>query len=250
VPIALAMLAVCAPVPAMAASSDFHVTPSNLYIRESFQGAPVTISADIPKKSGTVSAIVEIRGTEHDDHLLRQGRRGGLWMSVGEVTIHGAPSAYLVMSTPDLPSHSDIGDGWGYGALQKHVEFTGVLPKDGADTLFDQFVKLKESEGLYGIFPKSLNLGDAPGDSSKVEGRLMLPSNIAPGNYHIVLSVLNSGKLMEQRATDLHVEMQGIPGFLTKLAYQHSVLYGLAAVVIAIITGFVMGILFTSKGAH
>jgi hypothetical protein len=234
----------------MASPSDFHVTPSNLYIRESFQGAPVTISAVIPKTSSAVSAIVEIKGTEHDDHLLRQGRRGGLWMSVGEVTVHGAPSVYLVMSTPDLPSHSDIGDGWGYGTLQKRVEFTGVLPKDGSGTLFEQFVKLKESEGLYGILPKSLNLVGVPGDSTKVEGRLMLPSNVAPGNYRVVLSVLNSGQLTEQRTTDLHVEMQGMPGFLAKLAYQHAVIYGLAAVVIAIITGFVMGLLFTSKGAH
>jgi len=134
--------------------------------------------------------------------------------------------------------------------LQKHMQFEGALPRQGADSLFDQFVKLKESEGLYGVFPKSLKLVGSSEDGSKVEGRLMLPSNIAPGNYHIVMSVLNNGKLVEQRSSDLHVDMQGLTGFLAALAYQHAMLYGLAAVMIAIITGFAIGFLLSSKGAH
>ncbi len=78
----------------------------------------------------------------------------------------------------------------------------------------------------------------------------MLPSNIAPGNYRVVLSVLNSGKLLAQKTLQLPVEMKGLPGLLGSLAYEHAALYGLIAVIIAIATGFAMGFLFTSKGAH
>jgi uncharacterized membrane-anchored protein len=83
-----------------------------------------------------------------------------------------------------------------------------------------------------------------------VEGQLTLPSNIPPGNYRIILSVLNSGKLVEQKFFELPVKMSGLPGFLASLANEHAALYGLIAVVIAIVTGFAMGFLFKSKGAH
>ncbi len=245
--IGLVLQALSAPKCATAGTPGLRVEPDKLHVSESFRGALVTISAEIPKGAG---AVVAIEGPTHDDHLLRQGRRGGLWMSVGEIVVRGAPSVYLVESTPDLPSHSDIGAQWGYEALQKRIEFTGAIPKEGVGVLFEQFVKLKESEGLYGVFPQSLKPVRTSDDHAKVEGQLMLPSNIAPGNYRIVLSVLNNGKLLEQESVEFPIDMTGLPGFLAALAYRHAILYGLAAVVIAIVTGFVMGLLFTGKGAH
>lgn len=248
--VALAGLALCPPGARAAAapgSSNLRVLPNELHIRETFQGAPLTVSADIPKGAG---AVVEIRGETHEGHLLRQGRRGGLWMSVGEVAVQGAPSVYLLLTTSDLPSRSDEATQWGYEALRKQMKFLGSIPGGGTRVLFDQFIKLKESEGLYGVFPKSLKPVRASDGRETVEGQIMLPGNIAPGNYNIVLSVYNSGKLLEQKSVELPIEMKGLPFFLASLAYQHAVLYGLVAVVIAIVTGFVMGYVFKGKSAH
>jgi hypothetical protein len=232
---------------AMPGSPTLRVHPTELHIRENFQGAPLTISADIPKGA---SAVVEVKGTTHEARLLRQGRRAGLWMSVGEVRVEGAPSVYLVLSTSDLASHKDKDARWGYEALQKQIKFLGSIPHNGAGVLFEQFVKLKESEGMYGLFLGSLKPSRASNDRETIEGQLRLPSNIAPGNYSISLSVLNSGKLMEKRSANLTVAMRGLPAFLASLAYQHAVLYGLVAVIIAIVVGFVMGFVFKGKGAH
>lgn len=245
--IGLMLLAMVASSQAMPGSPSLRVHPNELHIRENFQGAPLIISADIPKGA---SAVAEIKGATHGDRLLRQGRRAGLWMSVGEVRVEGAPSVYLLLSTSDLASHTDRETRWGYEALQKQIKFLGSIPDKGAGALFEQFVKLKESEGMYGLFPGSLKPVRTSNDRETIEGQLMLPSNIAPGNYSISLSVLNSGKLLEQRSAELTIEMRGLPAFLASLAYQHAILYGLVAVVIAIVTGFVMGFVFKGKGAH
>jgi len=229
------------------ASSTLRVAPNGLSITESFHGAAVTFSADIPTGTG---AVMEIKGPTHDDHLLRKGRRGGLWMSVGEVTVLGAPSVYLVLSTPELTSGSDGALYVGYGVLRKQVRFTGAIPKDGVGALFAQFVKLKESESLYGVFPKSLKSVSAAGDMQTVEGRLAFPSNIAPGTYRVELSVFRNGAVLEKKSADLRIDMAGLPGLLGSLAYRHATLYGLIAVLIALVTGFVMGVLFKGKGAH
>jgi len=149
------------------------------------------------------------------------------------------------LSNPNIDSH------WGYGALQKQMEFRGAIPKEGGSgALFDQFVRLKEHESLYGVFPSSLKLVSTSTAKTGVEGQFMLPSNIPPGNYSVVLSVLNSGKLLEQESFEFPVSMSGLPGLLATLAYDHATLYGLIAVVIAILTGLVMGLVFKSKSAH
>jgi len=231
---------------AIAEPSKLLVLPDGVHIDESFRGEQVIISAEIPK--GT-SAVVEIKGATHKDHLLRKGRRGGLWMSVGEVTVSGAPSVYLVMTTAGLASQPDTAFQWGYNALEKLTEFGGALPRDGAGALFKEFVKLKESEGFYGVFPDALKVSTS-GESATVEGQVTLPSNIAPGNYEVSLSVLNSGKVVDRKFVQFAVDMEGLPALLSTLAHGHALLYGILAVVIAIITGFVMGVVFKSKSAR
>jgi len=43
--------------------------------------------------------VIEITGQTAAEHLMRKGRRSGLWMNVGEVEVEGAPSLYLAAST-------------------------------------------------------------------------------------------------------------------------------------------------------
>ncbi len=164
--------------------------------------------------------------------------------------MHGAPSVYLVMSSPDLPSNPDTEARWDTLLCRSGWNSTERYPKKAPGHCFNSLSKLKESEGLYGVFPNSLKVVGSSDDRSTVEGQLMLPSNIAPGKYNILLSVLNSGKLLDQTSLELPVDMVGLPGILASLAYQHAVLYGLIAVIIAIVTGFAMGFLFKGKAAH
>jgi len=235
--------------PVSAAALSLQVMPNTLPITESFRGAPLSISADI---TAGANAVVELKGDAHEAHLLRKGRRGGLWMNVGEVEVHGAPSLYLAMSTdPEILASQGNQGRWGYPALQKKVEFSGVLPKGGAALLFEQLVKLKEDEGLYGVFPGSLKKSIGSGGRAKVEGQFMLPSNLPPGKYRVTLSVVNSGSVLDKQSAELTVRMAGLTAIMASLAHEHALLYGVLSVVIAVLTGFIMGFVFKGKGgAH
>jgi uncharacterized protein (TIGR02186 family) len=233
---------------AMGITTDFRLVPNDIHVSASFRGAPITISGEIPKGA---NALVEITGPTKVVHLLRKGRRGGLWMSVGEVEVSGAPSLYLMASTdPNLPTGSENKGEWGYAALAKEVSFAGAVYDDKKPALFSQFTKLKESQGLYGMFPGALHVMPAANGSSMLQGQLMLPSNVAPGTYEVTFSVFNSGKLLHRQSVPLLVDMRGIAAFLEKLATNHGVLYGLLAVGIALVIGFGMGFVFKGKSAH
>jgi hypothetical protein len=231
-----------------AAAEDIRVTPQSIAITTFFQGAPVSFYGRIPKGS---AAVLELRGPEHDEHLMRKGRRMRLWMNVGELQIQKAPSVYLCMSTDrDVLSGSDKGTMWGYEALRQHVHLSGELSSGESAEFFKQFVKLKESEGLYGIFPASLSVKEGTEGYSNVEGRLDLPGSMPPGDYEIHLYGVQGKQVASNAAGTLQIAATGFPALLDDLAMQHSLTYGILAVVIAIVAGFAMGYFFTSKGAH
>jgi hypothetical protein len=182
---------------------------------------------------------------------MRKGRRGGLWMNVGEITVKGAPSLYLVMSTAkELLTAAPPTAAWGYQALKQHITFTGDIEPAEREKFMDQFLQLKESEHIYASWPGTLMLKAASGGESKVTASFPLPTNTRPGTYKVCLSVIQDGKVVSHPCTDLTVALVGFPAFLASLAFQHGAAYGVLAVVIAIVTGFAMGFLFKGGGGH
>jgi hypothetical protein len=131
------------------------------------------------------------------------------------------------------------------------VKFSGSGPGVESSEIFPQFLKLKENGGLYGVFPGTIKvLSEATADRSTIQGTIQLPGKISPGNYQICLYVLNKGSLAEKQCVDFPVAMEGLPAILSSLAHRHGTVYGLLAVFIAIVTGFVTGFVFKGKGAH
>jgi hypothetical protein len=197
-------------------------------------------------------AVVEVVGQATTQKLLRKGRRGGLWMNVGETEVTGAPSLYLVMSTSsELLSGSAVNSVWGYGALAQEVRFTGRLSDDEHAGLLKEFIKLKESEKLFGVFPGALTLSPAADGECVVKGTFSLPSTVKPDTYKVSLNVVRAGTIVARGDRELTVAMVGFPAVLWKLAWNDGVIYGIVAVLIAIFTGFVMGYVFKKgTGGH
>ncbi len=63
-----------------AAATDLLLSPRRVEIGTFFDGAQVSLEAEIPSGS---EAVIEVMGNTGNIDLRRKGRRGGLWMSVG-----------------------------------------------------------------------------------------------------------------------------------------------------------------------
>jgi hypothetical protein len=233
---------------AQAAEPTLKVSPDNVQIGTFFSGQTMTVAGVIPAGS---QAVLEVVGSSADEHLMRKGRRSFLWMNVGEITVHDAPSLYLVMSTAKELLTTPTGDAtWGYQSLEKRITFSGDIEAAERPMFMKQFLELKESEHIYATFPGALKVKSGSGGQSAVKGTFFLPTNTKPGTYKVVLSVITDGKVVGSASTDLTVAMVGFPALLADLAYKHGATYGVIAVVIAIVTGFAMGFLFKGGGGH
>jgi hypothetical protein len=242
------LLRLSLPALAQGASPDLQVTPDLVEIGAWFRGHAVTASAMIPKGS---EAVIEVVGQAAEEHLMRKSRRGGLWMNVGEIEFHQAPSLYLVMSTnPKLVEAAAPEAPWGFAALSRRISLWGPITDQEKPEFFQQFLRLKESENLYASFKDPVKKSRAASDLVPIKAEFRLPTNVKPGAYQVCLSVVQEGQVLARNCSELQVKMVGFPALLSTLAYEHSATYGILAVVIAIITGFAMGYLFKGGGGH
>jgi len=230
------------------ASLDLKVFPSQVEIGAFFRGQRVTVAAMIPQGA---EAVMEVVGQAGDEHLMRKGRRGGLWLNVGEIEFHGAPSLYMAMSTdPKLLEAAAAAEPWGYPALKTRVTMSGLVQDPERNEFFEQFLKIKESEGLYTTFQEPIKKSPVAGGLVPVKGEFQLPTNVRPGSYEVCLSVIQEGRITAKNCGELKVTMVGFPAMIATLAYQHGAIYGIFAVVIAIVTGFAIGFIFKGGGGH
>jgi len=226
-------------------AANIRITPATLKIHGFFGGSILRVSGEIP--AGT-EAVIEVIGKTAEQELMRKGRRWDLWMNVGEIDISGVPGFYLVASSaPRLLSASKTDTPWGYGLWRRRVRFRGTFKQGEEALIFKEFLQLKEGHGLYGRFPGAVEVAAAGRGRAQARASFPINTRIAPGTYRVRVTAVRGWQVVQRTQVPWQVEMVGTPAFLTFLALQRPVLYGILALGLAAVVGFLSGVLFKRK---
>lgn len=229
-----------------AASDELIVSPNVVRIGVWYNGATIRVRALIPQDC---QAVLELRGAPTRTRLMRKEKVWGMWKNGEEVLESGAPSLYLAMSTDSkLLSRSNKNPSWGYDAISEGISFTGGVGTMEQRQLFEEFLRLKENRGRYGIFPGQASIQVLPDKGRQVEGVFNLPSRSPRGDYHVILSVVKDGRVVKKEKQSLKVQLVGFPSAIFQLAHKHPLAYGILAAGIAIFSGFLVGLIFQFMG--
>ena len=116
-----------------------------------------------------------------------------------------------------------------------------VRDKAVADDDFKQaLLRLKQKTGLY---------SDKPGTVHFISGRLFrtdmdFPANVPTGTYVVEVYLLRGGEVVSAQTTPLIISKIGIGAEVFDFAHRHAPLYGIAAVFLATIAGWLAAIAF------
>ena len=230
-----------------------HLTPEAVDIGTFFNGTEVYVSGNVSRDA---EVVVRLSGMRQDVALKKKGKvLGLLWMNLGSITIHNAPTLYLVYISDDLETTArtqpdkweDLG--FGFAALKKKVDISSA--EGDSEEIFGEFLKLKESEGLYAIEPGRVTYGEGESGGKSFEAILQIPPRLTPGKYLVETFAVKDGSVEASTKAELQVKQVGFPAFVSGLAFKRGALYGLLATIIAIAAGLLMGVLFKGeKGAH
>lgn len=222
------------------ANSDPVVT-----IHSTFTGQSITLFGNIEPGTGSVpetgpyDVVILVRGPTTDRIVRKMERQFGIMLNAEQAVYRDLPSYYAVISSrpfdqilgPGLQADRRIG-------LQSVVE-AARTSQDGAS--FDpELVRIMQEAGLYAEVERGVSFLS----STLFATRIALPSSVPNGAYLAQVLIVKDGNLVGSGSTSFSVRTQGFERYLSQTASNSPLLYGLAAVLIALATGWMGGVLF------
>jgi hypothetical protein len=232
---------------ARAAQSDgLSIRPEVMDIGTFYSGGVVTVSGEVP--SGQ-DVIIEITGPAANNQFDIKGKVGPFWMTQDKAELDGAPAMYVLL-LPGGPEWIQKASAQGLGLENLKSKVNIQSTSMPADELFDMFLKLKKDHGLYVEQENAVTYESADDGSRRFSAVYRFPRSTSAGNYSISATTLADGVKARVRTASLRVDEVGFIRLVDDLATNRRLAYGILAVVIALFTGAVMGLIFKGGGSH
>ncbi len=244
---------------ASAGAVTLRLARTTLYISTFYNGTTLKASGTLPADE---DVLLHVIGAKKNVALKVKGKVAGLlWMNKTDVELENTPTVYMVY-TPEKVGNDLLlsqleGDA---KALVKDVAMLGVgykaVVKDiaikpaSADKkfVFGEYVKLMEKAGVYGVHNGAVEYGPVKEGKKQYSVTLTIPPKMNAGKYLVEAITLKDGKPVGRAGQKITIALSGLPKVIASLSYEHSLLFGIMAVAIAVATGLLIGVLFKGGG--
>lgn len=230
------------------------IEPTAVTARLFYHGQTVRVRGTAP--AGHEVAIV-IRGEDGPIALMLKGKVGGvIWSNIGNVTIDNVPSLYLVATSPGL--RELVGANpieivpIGYRALESRFALSPVSSATDGRRIFEEFIKLKEEQDLYGVNEGGVRLAVGSSGDLDCTAEFFIPPDVPVGSFDVQLVTFDRDRETVLGSAVLTVEQAGLAATISTMARDRGLLYGVLSVIVALLAGVLAGIVFghRSKGGH
>lgn len=206
-------------------------------ITSAFQGASILMFGMFDPPGEVVVVVV---GPEARETVLRKQRVLGMWLNTGRQSFENVPAYYAIAASQPLQRLLARGAGGEILSLEDRMSTIKPVGSRSAAELVKfrgGLVEVKRQEGLY---PAAI------GQVTVQAGRLFrvdlpFPSRLPEGVYEVKAYLLRDGKIVAAVSRPLPVGKVGFSAQLAGWASHDGALYGLAAIVMALVAGWLGG---------
>lgn len=236
---ALAQCVLCAAAAQAAGPLVADLSSPEVAITTGFTGTDVLLFGAI---EGGGDVVVVVRGPERREIVRRKVRVAGIWVNGDAMAFDGAPAFYRIASTRPLreliPASTLAARR--IGARRLDIRPVGAAAAADAPAFREALLRNKMRAGLY---------GDGPARVRMVDGRLfrtnvLFPANVPTGAYSVETHLVRDGEIVNIETTPLTVRKVGLGASIYGFAHRRSALYGVVAVAVAMLAGWIAGVLF------
>jgi uncharacterized protein (TIGR02186 family) len=191
------------------------------------------------------SVAVVIHGPTEDIVVRRKERFFGVWINRQSRFYRRVPSFYSVATNRPVDRIAermilrDIEVGVNNISLNLFSGGTQtfILP---APEFAGSLRRLRISDGLFAEDPSGVVfLG-----SSLFRATIRLPAEVPIGRHTVTAYLFRNGELLDQRSDSFQVERAGFEKLMFTLAHENSFWYGIIAVFVALVTGWLASVVF------
>jgi uncharacterized protein (TIGR02186 family) len=223
------------------------ISTREISIKPSFTGIEILIfgSIDFSKtpapETGIYDVIIVIKGPSQPEIVRRKQRVAGIWVNGASRTFPSVPEFYAVLSSRPFRAIAPDETLRKLGIGLTSFDF-GRNPKfDPEEEAYrSALIRLKQEQLLFQEHDDSVDFIGR----SLFRATVALPVNVPVGRYTADVYLFRSGELLSKSQSTLEVNKVGFERLLYLLAFKYPFLYGLVAVLLAVLAGLAGWIVF------
>lgn len=225
------------------------ISSTEIAIVPDFAGTDVTIFGAIENvdpallAKGGYDIVVALEGPRDRITMRRKERVAGIWINRHSVVFEAMPESYSMTSTRDLSliaSDLELGT-HGVGLPRARIvpsSFSGRAEE--VARYRDAFLKLKADSRLYQASPGGVKFVS----SSLFAATIHIPADVPNGRHLIRAYLFKEGRFFDEKQLEMHVVKTGLEEAITAAAFEQPLMYGLFAVLLAVLTGWAASLMF------
>ncbi|EGD59628.1 hypothetical protein Y88_2672 [Novosphingobium nitrogenifigens DSM 19370] len=223
------------------------VSQHEIRVEQGFTGADLLLYGAILPPEGAATAddydiVVVVEGPARAVVVREKRKVAGIWINAASSSFRSAPGFFAVASSRPVP---EIVDARTAAIYELGLAWLQLSPIGSIDPARQQrfahgLVEHMQRMGLYHEDPGAVRI------SNRVlyQARIALPSSVPTGDYTAETFAIRKGRVVASAMTHITVGKQGFARFIAVAAQHAGLVYGLCAVALSVLMGWIAGRLF------
>lgn len=245
--IALWLLVLAAPALAAEPVLVTDISQHRIELRQGFTGAQLLLFGAIMSPDGASAVrdydvVVVLEGPAHQMVLREKRKVAGMWVNAEYTTLRSVPSFYAVVANRPI---RQITDPRTAAIYQLGLDSLQLSPSDSIDPAREShfaagLVDLMQRQGLFHQDDSGVTINGGVLYSARIN----LPSSVQPGTYTAETFAVRKGRVVASATARVEVGKQGFEKAVADFSQKEALAYGLMAVAVSVVMGWVAGRLF------
>ncbi|MCZ6720478.1 MAG: TIGR02186 family protein [Proteobacteria bacterium] len=189
---------------------------------------------------GDGDVVVLVRGPDMEMVVRKKRRTAGIWINREGVTFANVPSFYRLATSGPLSETVSEAVAESYPVGVEYLDLKTISGEPADHSFRTALLRLLRTEKLYDRQIGGIQfLG-----SGLFRVELFFPTNVPTGTYMVDVLLLRDGALVASTRYPLAVRKIGVGAEAFRFAHDRPAAYGAIAILIALLTGWLAGLLF------
>lgn len=250
---AIAALLIAAATATMAHAERLIVSVSNhrVTVTPNYSGEELVLfgsverDASLPAGHSAYDLVVTVSGPRADMVTWRKERKFGIWINTDYRQFLQVPTYLAIFSnrpfdaiaSPDVQRRQQLGLNNVLLTQRVGPDYADVVPNDAFRSAF---IRLHSQQGLYREATSAVTFLTP----TLFRTSIPLPAEVPIGTYDVEIKLFSDGALVTHTDTAFEIVKVGFEQFVATSARQNGAIYGLATVLMALMSGWAASIVF------
>ena len=228
---------------------DIGISTNEIAITSDFSGADITVFGAIDGADELLLAtfaydiVVALEGPRITSTVRRKERVAGIWINRHSIRFEPIPASYSMSSTRPLGNIANLME---LASRDIGIDNIRLVPTGGVGdgsrlTEFREALRrIKQASGLYQRAPTGVQFIS----KALFRATVRLPASIPVGQHKVRAVLYKNNQFVMEKVIPLRVVKTGLEQFLYNFAHVYSLAYGLIAVLLATLTGWLGSVIF------